>query len=206
MHPRIPSQPMPPKHATRHLATPLRKTLFFFLCCALLLLPLLALTGRLAPAAQADPTQCQQQSVPVTLSPLDPTTYHVATWLCWQGTLTGKTVQLLVHGYTYDHLYWDLPYQSPNYSYVTAAVQAGYATLNIDRLGVGLSDHPAPELLTTISDAYVLHELVQDLRGGTFQGMHAPKVMLVCPSIQLVYAPLMLTASVWPTRAVLGHS
>src|SRR5579871_5834904 len=176
MHPRFPSRPMRPKQTPRHLATPLRKIL---LCSTILLLPVLTLTQQIAPTAQADPTQCQQQSVAVTLSASDPTQYNVATWLCWQGSLTGKTVQLLVHGYTYDHTYWDFPYQYPNYSYVTAAVQAGYATLDFDRLGVGLSDHPTPELLTVVSEAYVLHELVQDLRNGVFQSMYAPKVIIV---------------------------
>lgn len=35
-------------------------------------------------------------------------------------------MQLLVHGSTYNHLYWDFPYQNTYYSYVRAATRAGY--------------------------------------------------------------------------------
>ncbi len=88
-----------------------------------------------------------------------------------------------MHGYTYDHTYWDFPYQSPNYSYVDSAVDAGYVTLNLDRIGVGLSDHPPATLITLLSDAYVIHELVQDLRSGAFQGTSFSKVVLVGHSL-----------------------
>jgi hypothetical protein len=37
------------------------------------------------------------------------------------------TVQLLVHGASYDHLYWNFPYGGGYYSYVDAATAAGYA-------------------------------------------------------------------------------
>lgn len=52
-----------------------------------------------------------------------------------------KTVQLLTHGATLDHTYWDI---APGYSYVDVASAAGYATLSYDQLGVGNSDHPDP--------------------------------------------------------------
>jgi len=140
--------------------------------------------GRVA----ADAAQCQQVSIPVTLSSLDPTAYHIAGKLCWQGTLAGKTMQLLVHGYTYDQNYWDFPYQQPAYSYVTAATQAGYATLAIDRIGVGQSDHPLPELVTTISEGYTIHEIVQDLHSGTIGSTAFPKVVLVGHSLGTLIA------------------
>jgi len=134
-------------------------------------------------AAPLDAPQCQQQTVSVTLSALSQTQYHVVTWLCWRGSLAGKTVQVLVSGYTYDHNYWDFPYQTPAYSYVESATNAGYATLNLDRLGVGLSDHPAAALITLPSHAYVIHQLVQSLRAGAFQGTPFAKVVLVGHSL-----------------------
>ena len=51
-----------------------------------------------------------------------------------------KTLQLLVHGITYDHTYWagfDSIPSSPAYSWVTYANALGYPTLAIDRLGNG---------------------------------------------------------------------
>src|SRR5690349_18726085 len=55
---------------------------------------------------QTADTQCIHYTVPVHLSVLALATYRVATWLCYPQT-PGSTVQLLVHGATYSHLYWD---------------------------------------------------------------------------------------------------
>jgi pimeloyl-ACP methyl ester carboxylesterase len=78
------------------------------------------------------------------------------------------TVQLLQHGALFDHHYWhddDLP---ARYDYVANANAHGYATLNVDRLGVGRSTHPAPELVTSGAEARIAHLLVQRLRDGSF--------------------------------------
>lgn len=123
---------------------------------------------------------CRQQTVTVHLSPSDSTPYHVVGWLCANGPLRGKTVQLLVHGLTYDHTYWDFPLQPQKYSYVRSATGAGYATFAIDRLGSGLSDHPAdPNSLTATSEAYIAHQIVQDLRAGSIGGNVFGKVIIV---------------------------
>ena len=51
-----------------------------------------------------------------------------------------KTLQVLVHGITYDHTYWagfqTIPF-SALYSWVIFANAEGYSTLAIDRLGDG---------------------------------------------------------------------
>jgi pimeloyl-ACP methyl ester carboxylesterase len=132
----------------------------------------------LAPVAVSQPAQaavptCQTVTVHVALAPATPVTYRVAGELCAQGPLAGKTVQFLEHGLTYNHHYWDWPQQPSTYSYVHQAVQAGYATFNIDRLGDGRSDHPDPALLTTETQAFVAHQVVQHLRA------HFPKVISV---------------------------
>jgi hypothetical protein len=49
--------------------------------------------------------------------------------LSWKGSRRGRTVQVLVPGYTYGRHYWDFPHRLGKYSYVRAAVGAGYATL-----------------------------------------------------------------------------
>lgn len=111
---------------------------------------------------------CQNFYVTVTESPTATQTYRVWAQLCSRGPLTGKTAQVLVPGGDYTHVYWDWPNQPSVYSYVHWATQAGYATLNLDKLGYGLSDHPDPSGLTFQVGAYVVHEIVQDLRGGSF--------------------------------------
>lgn len=76
------------------------------------------------------------------------------------------TMQLLVHGWTYNQYYFDIPYQPETYSYALAANRAGYATLAIDRLGAGASLHPP------------IHAVVQALRAGSL-GTAFDKVLLV---------------------------
>lgn len=86
-----------------------------------------------------------------------------------------KTVQLLTHGATLDHTYWDI---APGYSYVDVASDAGYATLSYDQLGVGYSDHPDPiQVVQAASQLAVTHGLVEVLRGGRLGGFDFDKVV-----------------------------
>lgn len=79
-----------------------------------------------------------------------------------------RAVQLLQSGATYGSQYWDFDYEPERYSYVRSANAAGFATLNVDRLGIGTSSHPEPGLLTTATEANIAHLLVQRLRKGSF--------------------------------------
>jgi pimeloyl-ACP methyl ester carboxylesterase len=126
---------------------------------------------------------CKQYTIPVTLSSSDPTVYHVVGFLCSQGSLRGKTVQFLLHALTYDHNYWDFPLKPGKYSYVRKATDEGYATFNIDRIGIGLSDHPDDTLVTLESNAFVTHQIVQDLRKGIIGDTKFTKIILVGFSI-----------------------
>jgi len=159
----------------------------FSTCVFLSALILTLITGLLAvpTAVHADePLQCDRYVLPVTLSPLNLTIYHVAGWLCYQGSLSQHhAVQLLVHGGTYGHIYWDFTYQPAMYSYVQYMTNAGYATFNLDRIGVGESDHPLPALVTIQVDAYVLSQLVSDLTTGAYGGPAFQKVLLVGHSV-----------------------
>ena len=110
---------------------------------------------------------CHNYYLTVTESPTATQTYQVWAQLCSRGPLTGKTVQLLVPGGDYTHVYWDWPTQPGTYSYVNSATQAGYVTLNLDKLGYGLSDHPDPTALDFQTGAYVVHQVVQYLRNGS---------------------------------------
>ncbi|GAA0899731.1 alpha/beta hydrolase [Virgisporangium aurantiacum] len=124
-----------------------------------------------AAQAETDPpgASCATYTVPVKLSATDTTTYNLVGRLCVVATdiqRGARTVELLVPGITYDRLYFNSTYQPSTYSYVFAATGRGYSTFAIDRLGTGMSDHPAPNLLTTQSHAYVVGQLVQKLRAG----------------------------------------
>jgi pimeloyl-ACP methyl ester carboxylesterase len=119
--------------------------------------------------AGAPAVTCSEQSVSVTLSAADPTSYHIVGWLCLGRPDLGRagTVQLLVSGLTYDHTYWDSTYQPDTYSYVRTANNHGYSTFNIDRIGVGRSDRPRADLLTLQAHAWTMSQIVAQLRAGT---------------------------------------
>jgi pimeloyl-ACP methyl ester carboxylesterase len=146
---------------------------------------LLAVAGLVAahtaPAAAAPGVTCQAVTRTVTLSALETAPKTLAGWLCWRGALNNKTtVQVLVHGLSYDHNYWDFPAATADQSYVAAATTAGYATFNIDRIGVGASSRPVnASVLTTGSAGYVLHQVVQALRAGQIGGRAFQKVITV---------------------------
>ena len=125
-------------------------------------------------------THCTEETISVKLSVLGLTEYDLVGELCWKDNLQNKTVQLLVHGLTYDRHYWAWPQQPATYSYVQQAIDAGYATFNIDRIGVGESDRPLlAAALTTESSAYVAHQLVQKLRDGDIGDTTFNKVISV---------------------------
>lgn len=125
------------------------------------LLCLIAVVVPAAPAHASAPLRCQAARVPVTVS-LVP--YQIAGTACWRNLPTGKPVEILVPGFTYDSTYWNFPYQPDRYSYVAAATLAGYVTFDIDPLGAGASSHPLSALLTGQVYANVLHQVVSYVR------------------------------------------
>ncbi len=106
---------------------------------------------------------CETQSIPVKLAPDASREYSLVGKLCWSGELTDKTLQVLVSGAGYGAVYWDFPYQPDTYSYTRAALRAGDATFNFDRLGMGLSDHPFGASLDVDTQAFVLHQALTAL-------------------------------------------
>jgi pimeloyl-ACP methyl ester carboxylesterase len=132
--------------------------------------------------------RCEELSFGVNLSPSDPTVYSVFGVLCSRGSIGRKTVQITLHGATYSHLYWDWPVQPETYSYVRRATAEGYAVLNLDRIGIGQSDRPAAADVTIAANGYVVHQIVQALRGGdlvvpSFGRISAERVVLVGHSL-----------------------
>jgi pimeloyl-ACP methyl ester carboxylesterase len=132
--------------------------------------------------------RCEEVTFSVNLSPGDATAYNVFGELCSRGSIHHKTIQITLHGATYSHLYWDFPFQPETYSYVRRATAAGYAVLNLDRIGIGQSDHPASDAVTIEANGYVVHQIVQALRGGdlvihSFGRVRAERVALVGHSL-----------------------
>jgi len=138
--------------------------------------------------AAAGGLRCEEVTFAVNLSPGDATVYNVFGVLCSRGSLEHKTIQITLHGATYSHLYWDFPFQPETYSYMRRATAAGYAVLNLDRIGIGQSDHPPADAVTIEANGYVVHQIVQALRGGdlvvpSFGRVSAERVALVGHSL-----------------------
>jgi pimeloyl-ACP methyl ester carboxylesterase len=117
--------------------------------------------------AKANPMRCERVDFPVAFAPDTSPTERIAGWFCARGAAHNKTIQVLIHGGTYDHNYWDYPYQPEIYSYARYITDAGYAVLNIDRLGDGESSHPVNAAALDLHvGAFAVHQVVQSLRSG----------------------------------------
>lgn len=104
---------------------------------------------------------------------------------CQPAGKPSSTVQVLVHGITYDHRYWDIPDPdgTDRYSWEAAAIKAGYATLAIDRLGSGESSHPPSHQVDINSNAASVRAVIHALREGRIKSpvrnVPVQKVVLV---------------------------
>lgn len=118
--------------------------------------------------ASASGAQCRDYFFPVTESPESPAVLKEFGQLCTSDpALLGKQpVQILIHGGTYDHTYYDWPYQPDRYNYVRYMTQRGFTTLNLDRIGYGHSDHPPAASMNFDVAANTTHQIVQYLRQG----------------------------------------
>ena len=87
-------------------------------------------------------------------------------WVLPYSTLKFQLVSDLFSG-TYTRSYWFGLYYSQSNSWVDYASSLGYATLSIDRLGNGLSDHPDPIVDVQLSyQAEELHQIILQARAG----------------------------------------
>lgn len=136
------------------------------------------LVGSLAssPEAAGQQAQCTETDLSVSLALLLPQKVH-ATFCQPAGTIP-KTVQLLVHGGTYNRLYWDLP-GMPAYSYQRDLAERGMATIAIDCPGSGDSSQPLSALITGTGLASVVHQVIGQLRSGRATGTAFDRVVLV---------------------------
>src|SRR5580704_3201861 len=113
---------------------------------------------------------CAAYTLPVRIADRGPADQTMWGQLCYRGDHEPGTVQLLVHGATYNHLYWNFPYGNGYYSYVDAATDAGYATFDVDQIGAGNSSHPPSSELTLDAGAVAVHDVVTALRSGAVDG------------------------------------
>jgi alpha-beta hydrolase superfamily lysophospholipase len=176
---------------------PIRARILAFLTAAAAVLAGGLLFAGTAHATPPAGDNCRQHTVSVTLNSAQPATrYRLVGWLCGRDT-PDATVQVLLSGLTYDHRYWDLPYQgSSDYSYVHTAVANGDLVFNVDRLGTGESDHPAGDQVTIPAEADVAHQLVTVLRNGSLDGIHHRRVVGVGHS---------MGAAMWMVEAASWH-
>lgn len=112
--------------------------------------------------------------------------YELAATYCVPGnndTASPKNVQVLTHGIGFDRSYWNLPYNSGNYSYSAVATDKyGYATFSWDRLGIANSSHGDPvQEIQALLEVDGLRALTQGLRDGCIDGVedHFEKIVHV---------------------------
>jgi pimeloyl-ACP methyl ester carboxylesterase len=144
-----------------------------------------------AAGAQASPLPaltCSEHTLAVRIADPGPADQTMWGQLCYRGSREPATVQLLVHGASYNHLYWNFPYGNGYYSYVDAATAAGYATFDIDRIGDGNSSHPPSAQLDLTAGAVALHDAVTALRTGAVDGHAFAHVIMVGHSVGSVEA------------------
>jgi pimeloyl-ACP methyl ester carboxylesterase len=141
-----------------------------------------------AQAAGLPALTCSAHTLAVRIADPGPADQDMWGQLCYRGSHEPATVQLLVHGATYNHLYWNFSYGNGYYSYVDAATAAGYATFDIDRIGDGNSSHPPSSELTLDAGAMALHDVVTALRSGAVGGHAFQHVIMVGHSIGSVEA------------------
>lgn len=105
---------------------------------------------------------------PVTLA--DGSHHTIVGYLYYHGSYRNRPLQVLVHGATYNHSYWDFPTvngEAYSYARYMAAPERKYAVLAIDQLGAGESSRPANGLAVTLLEtATALKQVIDRMRSG----------------------------------------
>ena len=107
-------------------------------------------------------------------------TYNISAEYCAPNKGSSSTLPVLAHGIGFDRAYWDYrPPGSPmltNYSYIAAAMAAGYSTFSYDRLGIAPSTlvNPITEVQPLVERA-ILINLTTTLRAGRIPQVARPK-------------------------------
>lgn len=117
-------------------------------------------------------------------------TFKIHAQLCIPKSSKKKDIlQIATHGVHYDSRYWDSKYQPEKYSYVDAALKAGYSIFTYDRLGVGQSDHPdAYTVVQAPLEQEILRQLTLMARNGTLYSF-ANKAKPTIPAFNTLIQP-----------------
>lgn len=87
------------------------------------------------------------------------------------GSAQPKSGTLYLHGLELGEWFWRVPVDG--FDHVAEMAKQGHVSVTIDRLGYGASDHPAGTKSCVGGQATIAHQIVQQLRAGTYGGpMH----------------------------------
>lgn len=111
--------------------------------------------------------------------------YDVVGYLYQRGGLRQRPLQVLLHGTTYDHGYWDFPtINGRDYSYIRFMARRGYALLALDLPGSGESGRPPGDVVTLAALGDAVHQVLVRLRAeGAGRGHGFRRVALVGHSL-----------------------
>ena len=109
-------------------------------------------------------------------------TFNISAQLCVPQSGAKKThLQIATHGLVLDKRYWDVPINPSEYSYVEAALQAGYSILTYDRLSTGLSDKPdAYTVVQGPLELEILRNITEQSRSGALLQQAAAAASKAC--------------------------
>ena len=92
---------------------------------------------------------------------------NVVAYLHYHGSYKNRPLQVLVHGATYDHAYWDFSaVNGEGYSYARYMAARKYAVLALDLPGAGESDKPSGPDLRLADTGSAVRQVVEALRSG----------------------------------------
>jgi hypothetical protein len=100
-------------------------------------------------------------------------------------SLKNRTLQVLVHGFTYNHTHWDPPKKKlPSFSYARFMAQQGYPVLALDLLGTGESSIPDGDVLNITESVSSLAQVLTAARSlSNPLGRDFTKIVLVGHSV-----------------------
>lgn len=81
-------------------------------------------------------------------------------------------VTLYLHGLGFGQWFWSFA-AVPGYDFAEAEAALGYSSVVIDRLGYGASSHPSGTAICLGSQADMAHQVIQQLRAGSYAGSQA---------------------------------
>src|SRR5688500_14280711 len=90
---------------------------------------------------------------------------NVVGYLYYHGSYQNRPLQILVHGATYNHSYWD--FQTVNgqdYSYARYMAARHYAVLAIDLPGAGESDNPPGATVRLADTGGAVRQVIDAMR------------------------------------------